>query len=225
MGTKQLLKRVVPERLIRARRLRIANQFARMSYAVNATWLGTPALKAPADLWIYQEIIAELRPDLIVETGTTRPPTPCGTYPVPRRASRGAHRFHDRQPGVDQSDVAERLRKVPEQLTRRRVDLLRQQPDVVRAGRRPLEERTCPLDLAGQGEALGEPERAEQEGALVARRGRRRSGTGTRGRARRRGGRRSRRWWRACEDRSRAGSRRSASSAPTRRGRRARTPA
>jgi cephalosporin hydroxylase len=70
MGTKQLLKRVVPERLIRARRVRIANQFARMSYAVNATWLGTPALKAPADLWIYQEIIAELRPDLIVETGT-----------------------------------------------------------------------------------------------------------------------------------------------------------
>jgi cephalosporin hydroxylase len=38
----------------------------------NATWLGSQALKNPLDLWVYQEIIAETRPELIVETGTYR---------------------------------------------------------------------------------------------------------------------------------------------------------
>jgi cephalosporin hydroxylase len=36
----------------------------------HTSWLGTPALKCPLDLWVYQEIIHELRPDVIVETGT-----------------------------------------------------------------------------------------------------------------------------------------------------------
>jgi cephalosporin hydroxylase len=33
-------------------------------------WLGVPIQKCPLDLWIYQEILWELRPDLVVETGT-----------------------------------------------------------------------------------------------------------------------------------------------------------
>lgn len=33
-------------------------------------WLGVRALKLPLDLWIYQEIINEVRPSLIIETGT-----------------------------------------------------------------------------------------------------------------------------------------------------------
>ncbi len=33
-------------------------------------WFNTPCLKCPLDLWIYQEIIAEVRPKLIIETGT-----------------------------------------------------------------------------------------------------------------------------------------------------------
>ncbi len=33
-------------------------------------WRGVPTQKCPLDLWIYQEILHELRPDLIVETGT-----------------------------------------------------------------------------------------------------------------------------------------------------------
>ena len=37
-----------------------------------ATWLGAQALKNPLDLWIYQEILVETRPELIVETGTYR---------------------------------------------------------------------------------------------------------------------------------------------------------
>ncbi|TMC12301.1 MAG: hypothetical protein E6J41_03170 [Chloroflexi bacterium] len=34
------------------------------------TWLGVPLIKCPLDLWIYQEILTETRPGLIVETGT-----------------------------------------------------------------------------------------------------------------------------------------------------------
>lgn len=38
---------------------------------VNSTrWMGVSAQKCPLDLWVYQEIIHEIRPDLIVETGT-----------------------------------------------------------------------------------------------------------------------------------------------------------
>lgn len=33
-------------------------------------WLGVRAQKCPLDLWIYQEILHEQRPDLIIETGT-----------------------------------------------------------------------------------------------------------------------------------------------------------
>lgn len=36
----------------------------------NTSWLGTPVLKTPLDLWIYQELIHELKPELIVECGT-----------------------------------------------------------------------------------------------------------------------------------------------------------
>lgn len=36
----------------------------------NTYWLGHHVLKCPLDLWTYQEILHELRPELIVETGT-----------------------------------------------------------------------------------------------------------------------------------------------------------
>jgi cephalosporin hydroxylase len=55
---------------------RLVERFHRLYYdALDQTWtqtswLGTPVLKCPLDLWIYQEILAETRPDLIVETGT-----------------------------------------------------------------------------------------------------------------------------------------------------------
>lgn len=32
-------------------------------------WMGVPVLKAPTDLWTYQEILFDLRPDLIIECG------------------------------------------------------------------------------------------------------------------------------------------------------------
>ncbi len=36
----------------------------------NTYFLGVPTLKCPLDLWVYQEMLWELRPDLIVECGT-----------------------------------------------------------------------------------------------------------------------------------------------------------
>ena len=39
--------------------------------ALNDTyWFGVPIQKSPFDCWVYQELVSELRPDLIVETGT-----------------------------------------------------------------------------------------------------------------------------------------------------------
>lgn len=36
----------------------------------NTFFLGFPVQKCPLDLWIYQEIIFKIKPDLIIETGT-----------------------------------------------------------------------------------------------------------------------------------------------------------
>jgi len=38
-------------------------------YAYNFFWLGVPIIQAPQDLQAYQEIIWEVKPDLIIETG------------------------------------------------------------------------------------------------------------------------------------------------------------
>jgi len=34
------------------------------------SWMGTPVLKNPLDAWIYQEIIHEVKPDIIIEIGS-----------------------------------------------------------------------------------------------------------------------------------------------------------
>lgn len=36
----------------------------------NMTWMGVPCFKNPMDMWIVQELITELRPTAIIETGT-----------------------------------------------------------------------------------------------------------------------------------------------------------
>jgi len=38
-------------------------------YSYNFTWLGRPAIQLPNDPWALQELIWEIRPDLIIETG------------------------------------------------------------------------------------------------------------------------------------------------------------
>lgn len=36
----------------------------------NTRWMGTPIQKLPLDLWLYQEYLHRLKPDLVIETGT-----------------------------------------------------------------------------------------------------------------------------------------------------------
>ena len=43
--------------------------FNSMVWVENLLWLKTPILKFPFDLWVYQEIISEQQPDLIIECG------------------------------------------------------------------------------------------------------------------------------------------------------------
>ncbi|MFB6730726.1 cephalosporin hydroxylase family protein [Bacillus mobilis] len=53
----------------------ISNEFLKLYYDSNVWlhdthWLGVPIFKLPSDLFLYQEIIYELKPDLIIECGT-----------------------------------------------------------------------------------------------------------------------------------------------------------
>jgi cephalosporin hydroxylase len=53
---------------------RVVNEYHALSYMQmgwkHTKWMGVTTYKVPNDLWMYQEIIHELKPDLIVETGT-----------------------------------------------------------------------------------------------------------------------------------------------------------
>jgi cephalosporin hydroxylase len=56
----------------------LTDQFHKLFYAshkrgqgwAGTFWLGRRALKCPLDLWVYQELLFELRPDWVIETGT-----------------------------------------------------------------------------------------------------------------------------------------------------------
>ena len=129
--------------------------------------------------------------------------------------------------GRDQPDVAERLREVAELLVVRRVDLLGQQPEVVRVADELIEEPLGPLDLAGlaQGRRRARTSRSRTcppRRSARPRSGPPRSGTGARARPRSDRGR-SPRSSNASARRLPAGSRGSASGAAPRRARRSRT--
>jgi cephalosporin hydroxylase len=62
-----------PSRVKRA----IVNQFHRLYYhsfqrepMETTTWMGAPVNKCPTDLWLYQELFHQIRPAVVVETGT-----------------------------------------------------------------------------------------------------------------------------------------------------------
>jgi cephalosporin hydroxylase len=58
---------------------RLVDDFHRLFYHAGDTtfgtwmttrWFGVPIYKSPFDLWVYQELVTRLRPEVIVETGT-----------------------------------------------------------------------------------------------------------------------------------------------------------
>jgi hypothetical protein len=61
--------------------------------------------------------------------------------------------FGDRPGSIRKGDVAERMRKVTEQLAGLRIHLFGQQPKIVREGRGRLKYCACSIDLIGQREA------------------------------------------------------------------------
>ena len=62
----------VARRLDQAAVSRAHDVFYASNAWTQATWLGSQALKNPLDVWVYQEILAETRPDVVIETGTYR---------------------------------------------------------------------------------------------------------------------------------------------------------
>jgi cephalosporin hydroxylase len=62
----------ISERLDRAAVARAHDVLYLSDAWTEATWLGAQALKNPLDLWVYQEIMVETQPELVVETGTYR---------------------------------------------------------------------------------------------------------------------------------------------------------
>ena len=78
----RLLRRLIRRRVLVAPKTEeeIVNQFHKLYYYSgdigmawhNTYWMGIPTQKCPLDLWIYQEIIWDLKPDLIIECGTLR---------------------------------------------------------------------------------------------------------------------------------------------------------
>jgi cephalosporin hydroxylase len=57
-------------------RLEIIRRYHLMMYESpamwNLQWLGIPTVQNPNDVWVTQEIIAEVKPDFIIETGTAQ---------------------------------------------------------------------------------------------------------------------------------------------------------
>jgi cephalosporin hydroxylase len=70
-GLHRLYRRPRVRRLL-ARHFHRAYYYAAQSTILDSHWLGTPTLKLPLDMWVYQEIVSEVRPALVIETGTYR---------------------------------------------------------------------------------------------------------------------------------------------------------
>ena len=47
-------------------------QSVNLKYSYQFNWLGIPLIQMPADLIMFQEIVWETQPDLIIETGVAR---------------------------------------------------------------------------------------------------------------------------------------------------------
>ena len=54
----------------------IAAQFHSLYYSSpertwnNTRWMGRRTMRCPLDLWVYQEILHDIKPDIVIETGT-----------------------------------------------------------------------------------------------------------------------------------------------------------
>jgi cephalosporin hydroxylase len=76
LGARRMHRLTHPARrtVLEATDAEVIERFHVLSYergGLNDTyWLGVPILKSPQDCWVYQETFHELRPDVLIETGT-----------------------------------------------------------------------------------------------------------------------------------------------------------
>jgi cephalosporin hydroxylase len=74
-GRNALYQRIIRQDSVRNT---IVKEFQRLYYNTrsrtwqNTRWLGVPIIKCPFDLWVYQEILFELKPDVVIECGTSK---------------------------------------------------------------------------------------------------------------------------------------------------------
>jgi cephalosporin hydroxylase len=63
------IKRMVQDAEFRKKSLEWMIHADKFRYTYNFTWMGRPIIKYPNDIVVYQELIWDLKPDLIIETG------------------------------------------------------------------------------------------------------------------------------------------------------------
>jgi cephalosporin hydroxylase len=66
------IRRLGASESLRALSLEWLTKVSELKYSYNFTWLGLPIIQFPQDILAMQEIVWEVRPDLIIETGIAR---------------------------------------------------------------------------------------------------------------------------------------------------------
>lgn len=63
------INNMVEDRTLRAESKHFFNRLCTYKYSYNFTWMGRPIIQFPQDMIALQEIICDVKPDLIIETG------------------------------------------------------------------------------------------------------------------------------------------------------------
>ena len=101
--------------------------------------MGVPCLKCPLDLWVYQEILAQVRPALVLETGTHRG----GSALAPENTMAAILQ------AIEEGDLS------PENVKKIATELSVSEEDVINMNRRlaaPDHSLNAPLKIDGDGE-------------------------------------------------------------------------
>ena len=69
MGKKQNISLLGKDEEIHSLSTKWIEYVSRMKYSYNFTWLGRPIIQFPQDIVALQELIWQVKPDLIIETG------------------------------------------------------------------------------------------------------------------------------------------------------------
>jgi len=67
--SKENIKQLATDHALQALSRQWLEDVAKHKYSYNFWWLGRPAIQLPNDVWAMQELIWEIKPDLIIETG------------------------------------------------------------------------------------------------------------------------------------------------------------